>query len=57
MSQKYLNGAKIQLTAIDLEKDSALFSKWAKNGEYLRLMDSDPATMFCIKDVKDWHEK
>jgi len=53
----FLDGEKIKLTSIDLEHDSQSIARWARNSEYLRLMDSDPATMYSMKDVKEWHEK
>jgi RimJ/RimL family protein N-acetyltransferase len=42
---------------MELETDSKLMAGWARNSEYLRLLDSDPAMLWAPKQMEEWFTK
>jgi RimJ/RimL family protein N-acetyltransferase len=50
-------GKLVRLTALEPEKASELFSKWNRDSEYARMLDSDAARLWSAKKVKEWIEK
>jgi len=53
----FLRGEKVRLIPLDSERDSSFFSKWHRNSEYSRLLDSDPARQFSKTATKKWIEE
>ncbi len=52
-----LKGKLVRLAAMDPEDASRAFSRWNRDSEMARLLDSDPARMFSAKKSKEWMEK
>jgi len=50
-------GKLVRLAGIDPEEVSKSFSKWDRDSEYKRLLDSDPPRLHSVKATKDWLEK
>jgi RimJ/RimL family protein N-acetyltransferase len=50
-------GKLVRLAAIDPKEVSKSFSKWGRDSEYKRLLDSDPPRLHSVKASKDWLEK
>jgi len=57
MNHDLLSGEKVQLVAPNPEMDAELFARWARDSEYLRMLDFDPARQWSIKKYKEWLEK
>jgi RimJ/RimL family protein N-acetyltransferase len=57
MNNALYTGKLVHLTAVDPETYAASMVKWRRDSEFLRLMDSDPARQFSIKEMKEWAEK
>ncbi|HEY6040919.1 MAG TPA: GNAT family protein [Anaerolineae bacterium] len=53
----WLTGELVRLAAPNPETDGELFAKWSNDGEYLRLLDSDPARGVTIKQAKEFMEE
>jgi len=52
-----LAGKLVRLAAYDPEEMGKAFSRWARDSEYWRLMDSGPARMPSAKKAKEFFEK
>ena len=52
-----LKGKLVRLAGIDPEEVSQSFSKWDRDSEYKRLLDTDPPRLHSVKATKDWLEK
>lgn len=52
-----LQGKLVRLAAMDPEEASGAFSRWNRDSELARLLDSDPARQFSAKKSKEWMEK
>lgn len=50
-------GDLVRLCPIDIDKDSEKFSLWARDSDYLRLLDISPATRYAPKLTREWFEK
>ena len=50
-------GKLVRLAGIDPEEVSQSFSKWNRDSEYKRLLDTDPPRLHSVKATKDWLEK
>lgn len=50
-------GELVRLTAEKAEDLAQAFSRWRRDAYYSRLLDSDPATVFSVKTIKEWIEK
>jgi len=50
-------GDRVHLIAPDPERDAGLIARWMRDSEFVRLMDTDPATLFSIDKHKEWLEK
>ncbi len=46
-------GRLVRLAAQDPERDAATMARWSLDGEYLRLLDSDPARPRTARQVQD----
>ncbi|PKO13249.1 MAG: GNAT family N-acetyltransferase [Chloroflexi bacterium HGW-Chloroflexi-10] len=52
-----LKGEKVQLVAVEADRDARNFVGWRKNSEYLRLMDAGVAKAFSVEKMKKWLEE
>lgn len=50
-------GNLVRLAADDPEALGKAFSKWSRNSEYRRLMDTEPPQLWSTRNVKEWFEK
>ena len=50
-------GNLIRLSGDDPQTLGEAFSRWNRDSEYARLLDSEPPKMKSIKSFKDWFEK
>lgn len=50
-------GKLVRLVAYDPEKYSQQAAVWNQNSEFQQLLDSGPARMWTVKEMKDWLEK
>jgi RimJ/RimL family protein N-acetyltransferase len=50
-------GKLVRLAALDIEKDTELFSHWNQDSEYQQLSDWGPAKVYSAKQIRDWMEK
>jgi len=57
MKQDLLSGEVVRLVAPNPETDAEYLARWARDSEYLRLLDFDPARQWSIKKHKEWLEK
>lgn len=52
-----LTGKLVRLVAADLEADSKLLAEWDRDSEYQRLLNSERAARFTIKQTQAFFEK
>jgi RimJ/RimL family protein N-acetyltransferase len=52
-----LEGNLVKLVAVNPAEDADRFTRWALDSEYLRLLDTDPASFWSIQKRKEWLEK
>lgn len=57
MNTTLLKGSLVRLTAEDPEPMSKAFARWARDTEYHRLLNFDPAYLWSEKKWKGWFEK
>jgi RimJ/RimL family protein N-acetyltransferase len=57
MSADIYAGKLVRLAPMELEADSKLMAGWARNSEYSRLLDSDPAMLWAPKQMEEWFSK
>ena len=57
MSTVIYAGKLVRLAPMELEADSKLMAGWARNSEYSRLLDSDPAMLWAPKQMEEWFSK
>ena len=57
MDKRLFSGEKVRLVTLEPARDAPLFSKWGRDGEYVRLLDSDPPRLWSTRAVKGWLEK
>lgn len=57
MDNQLFQGTLLRLVAMEPTRDAVLFSKWGRDGEYVRLLDSDPPRLWSAKAIKGWIEK
>jgi RimJ/RimL family protein N-acetyltransferase len=50
-------GKLVHLADDDPETLGKTFSRWTRNSEYRRLLDSEPPSLWSAKNIKDWFEK
>ncbi len=48
-----LHGQLVRLAAANSETDAEAMGRWSRDSEYLRLLDSDPATPKSAKQRKE----
>ena len=57
LSTNLLKGDRVELVALEPERDSKLWAEWRQNSEFTRLLDDAPATLYSRKANKEWMEK
>jgi RimJ/RimL family protein N-acetyltransferase len=57
MNSDLFTGKLVHLTAEEPKIMAEAFSRWARDSEYLSLLDTDPHMMFSQKKWNDWLEK
>lgn len=61
-SRRFVNnslfqGELVRLAAVNPEMDSKLFAKWARDTEYLRMLDTSPVRQWSEKQYKKWFKE
>ncbi len=57
MDDTLLVGQKVALVAIDPETYAENFTKWSRNTNFMRLLDSDPAILWNPVKTREMYEK
>jgi RimJ/RimL family protein N-acetyltransferase len=57
LDKNIFRGELVRLTTEDPETASKAFSSWARDTEYTRLLDNDPARMWSAKRIQSWIER
>lgn len=57
MAGNLFHGQLVRLVAADPQKTAEAISKWSRDSEYWRLMDSSTTRPLSVKKVKEWIEK
>ena len=57
VSMQLLQGDLVRLAAVNPEKDSKLFAKWARDAEYLRMLDTSPVRQWSERQYKKWFKE
>ena len=57
MKENYLHGKLVRLTAEDPKGMAEAVSRWDRDSEFRRLLDSSPANLFSVKKMTEWIEK
>jgi RimJ/RimL family protein N-acetyltransferase len=57
VNETLFQGEMVQLAAVNPEKDSKLFAKWARDTEYLRMLDTSPVRQWSEKQYKKWFKE
>ncbi|GAP10324.1 acetyltransferases, including N-acetylases of ribosomal proteins [Bellilinea caldifistulae] len=57
MSGDLLMGKLVRLVAMDVEEDPRLISEWDRDSEFQRLLNSESASRYNSKQVKEFLEK
>jgi len=52
-----LHGELVRLAAVNPEKDSKLFARWARDAEYLRMLDTSPVRQWSEGQYKKWFKE
>lgn len=47
-------GKLVRLTTVDPEHDATYWERWNQDSEFQQLQNSDPATLWSSKQVKEW---
>lgn len=57
MNTETFSGRKVRLAVFDPEHDAQYYARWNQNSEFQQLLNSDPATLFSAKQIREWIEK
>jgi RimJ/RimL family protein N-acetyltransferase len=57
MKNDLFQGKRVRLTAENAQTLAEAMSKWNRDSEFHRLLDSGAARVFSVKSTKDWLEK
>lgn len=55
--ENLFHGKLVRLAADDPEVAGKAFSRWRRNSEYQRLLDTEPPHLWSAKNIKEWFEK
>ncbi|RPI31725.1 MAG: N-acetyltransferase [Chloroflexota bacterium] len=50
-------GEQVRLSSDDPLKKAEAFSRWRRDSEFSRLLDSGPASVWSVSKIKEWNEK
>lgn len=50
-------GTLVRLAAINPDEASQFVTRWGRDSEYRRLMDSDPPRLFSVRASREWMKK
>jgi RimJ/RimL family protein N-acetyltransferase len=50
-------GERVHLTAENPDTLGEVWSRWNRNSEFMRLLDTDPAILWSKKRIQEWNEK
>jgi RimJ/RimL family protein N-acetyltransferase len=56
MNAPSLTGQLVRLSMIESEEDFLQWAAWYRDGEYQRLLDTDPAALYTPAQIKTWLE-
>src|SRR5512137_1096982 len=57
LNANIFRGELVRLAAEDPETAGKVFSQWARDSEYTRLLDNDPGRMWSAKKIQSWIER
>lgn len=57
MSAQSFEGKVTRLAIFDSEQDVKCWARWNQDSEYQQLQGSGPASLWPVKNIKDWMEK
>ena len=57
MDINLLQGALVRLTAEDPETFAKAHSRWDRDSEFKRLLDSEPSSLFSVRQLTEWIQK
>jgi RimJ/RimL family protein N-acetyltransferase len=57
VSMQLLEGELVRLAAVNPEEDSRLFARWARDDEYLRMLDTSPVRQWSERQYKKWYKE
>jgi hypothetical protein len=57
MNDNFFQGKLVRLASQEVQTMGEAFSKWSRDSEYWRLLDSGSVRPFSVKTTKDWIEK
>jgi len=57
LDQNIFRGALVRLTTEDPEPASQALSRWARDSEYTRLLDSFPSRLWSARKIQSWIER
>jgi RimJ/RimL family protein N-acetyltransferase len=57
MNTNILHGTLMRLTPVEPQVFAETISRWDRDSEYRRLLDSEPANRFSVKKLTEWIEK
>ena len=57
MEKNLFQGELVRLSIEDPETQSVVHARWGRDSEYLRLLDSDSASMWSAKKFKEWFDE
>lgn len=50
-------GELVRLSIVETQKIAEAFSRWSRDSEYWRLLDTDPSLPRSVKSIREWLEK
>jgi RimJ/RimL family protein N-acetyltransferase len=57
MTDDIFRGKLVRLTTENSQTLAEAFSRWNRDSEYHRLLDTEPSKVASVKSIKDWVEK
>ena len=57
VSMQILQGDMVRLTAVNLEEDSKLFARWARDADYLRMLNTSPVRQWSERQYEKWFKE
>jgi RimJ/RimL family protein N-acetyltransferase len=57
MGENILHGSQVRLTSEEPQVMAKAFSHWDRDSEFRRLLDSEPANQYSLKQLTEWIQK